>query len=108
MSKQTVQEMYAAFGRGDIHTILSHLADDVSWEAEGPASLSFTGVGKGHTAALRFFEALAAHHQDPNLEMTDILESGDTVAAFGRYQATVRGARLDSPSPTCGNSGTAR
>ena len=29
---ETVQHLYAAFGRGDVPTILAGLADDVDWE----------------------------------------------------------------------------
>lgn len=29
---ETVQQIYAAFGRGDVPFILSQLADDVEWE----------------------------------------------------------------------------
>lgn len=31
-NNETVQEIYAAFGRGDVPTMLGHLADDVEWE----------------------------------------------------------------------------
>ena len=46
----TVQELYAAFGRGDIPAILAKLADDVVWESEGPAIVSFSGIRHGKTA----------------------------------------------------------
>jgi len=41
---QTVKEMYAAFGRGDVPGIMRHVADDVSWNSEGPAEMVFTGI----------------------------------------------------------------
>jgi uncharacterized protein len=31
----TVQEIYAAFGRGDVPAILDRLAEDVAWETTG-------------------------------------------------------------------------
>ena len=34
---ETVQQIYQAFGRGDVPAILDHLADDVDWEC-GPVS----------------------------------------------------------------------
>src|SRR5689334_23356080 len=42
-----VKEIYSAFGRGDVTAILSRLADDVHWEAEGPTSISFAGTRRG-------------------------------------------------------------
>lgn len=94
-----VQTMYAAFGRGDVPGILAHVADDVSWEFEAPAIISWGGIRDGKDETMGFFSGIAAEHGDPRLEMTDFLESGDTVAVFGRYQATIKatGVRVDTP-----------
>lgn len=94
-----IKEIYAAFGRGDIATILGSMTDDVSWEFEAPAALSWSGIRRGPGEAAGFFAGIAAEHSDPKLEMTEFFSSGDAVAAFGRYQATVRasGIRVDTP-----------
>ena len=94
-----VKEMYAAFGRGDAAAILAAMAEDVSWEFEAPAELSWAGIRRGPKEAAGFFEGIAAEHGDPRLEMTEFIASGDEVAAFGRYAATVRstGVRVDTP-----------
>ena len=96
---ETVKEMYAAFGRGDVNSILSRLADNVSWEFEAPADLSWSGLRRGPQEAAGFFAGIAAEHADPALQMTEFFASGDAVAAFGRYQATVKasGIRVDTP-----------
>mgnify|MGYP000611775158 CR=1 FL=1 len=96
---QTVQEMYAAFSRGDLASILSHLTEDISWEAEGPARLSFAGVRSGIAGATEFFNGLAAEHSDPKLAMTEFFEKPDAVAAFGRCQVIVNatGKTVDTP-----------
>jgi ketosteroid isomerase-like protein len=96
---QVVKDIYAAFGRGDIPFIMTHVAEGVSWEAEGPAEMVFTGIRHGANETLGFFKGIAQEHADPNLEMTEFVGSDDSVAAFGRYQATVRktGRRVDTP-----------
>jgi ketosteroid isomerase-like protein len=95
----TVQELYAAFGRGDVATILSKLADDVVWESEGPAIISFSGIRHGKEEARGFFEALGGEHSNPQLTITEYVASGDTVMTIGRYTATVNatGKQFDSP-----------
>jgi ketosteroid isomerase-like protein len=95
----TVQEIYAAFGGGDVATILSKLADDVVWESEGPAVISFSGIRRGKAEARGFFEALGADHSNPQLTITEYVASGDTVMTIGRYTATVNatGKKFDSP-----------
>jgi uncharacterized protein len=55
----TVQQIYEAFGLGDVPAILGHLADDVSWDQDAPGygvPLSEPGVGKAHVE--RFFSTL--------------------------------------------------
>jgi ketosteroid isomerase-like protein len=34
---ERVQQMYAAFGRGDVPAILNALAPDATWTVQGPA-----------------------------------------------------------------------
>jgi len=96
---QTVQEIYAAFGRGEVSAILSTLATDVVWECETPAALSFGGIRRGVAEAVGLFEGIAKEHADPKLEMTDFFSAGEAVAVFGRYEATVRasGKRVSTP-----------
>jgi len=96
---QKVKEIYSAFGRGDVAYILSTLDAEVSWEFEAPAELSWSGIRRSPQEAAGFFSGLAAEHADPKLEMTEFFSNGDAVAAFGRYQATVKatGVRVDTP-----------
>ena len=94
-----VREMYAAFGRGDVETILNNTTEDVSWEFEAPAALSWSGIRKGRKEAMGFFTGIAAEHENPVLKMTDYFSTDDAVAAFGRYDATVKatGKRVSTP-----------
>ena len=57
---QTVQQIYAAFGRGDIPAILDALDEDVKWESWEDNSAQRAGVpwlrgGSGKGAAAEFF-----------------------------------------------------
>jgi len=96
---EIVKQMYAAFSRGDIAEVMSHIADDVEWVAEGPAGMVFTGVRRGKVETMGFFAAIAQEHADPRLEMTEFVSQGDSVASFGRYEATLKraGKRVNSP-----------
>ena len=56
---KTVQEIYAAFGAGDIPTILSKLAPDVEWEyGQGGSDVPWLQPRHGRDAVAGFFEAL--------------------------------------------------
>lgn len=96
---ETVQELYTAFGRGDLPAILAKLADDVVWESEGPTIVSFSGIRHGVNETKGFFESLAADHSIPQLTITDYVANGDAVMTLGRYTAIMKatGKTFDSP-----------
>ncbi|MDP1861744.1 MAG: nuclear transport factor 2 family protein [Gemmatimonadaceae bacterium] len=57
----TVQHLYAAFGTGDIPTILSHLHEDVEWEyGMTDAGVPWLQPRRGRANVAQFFESLAA------------------------------------------------
>ena len=64
---ETVQELYAAFSRGDLAAILAKLSDDVVWESEGPAVISSSGIRHGKAEAQGFFEGLNNDFTDHQL-----------------------------------------
>ncbi len=94
-----VKGFYAAFSRGDIAAILASVADDVSWEYEGTPELLSSGIRRSPKEVAEYFSALAAQSVDHNLEMTDFFSTDDAVAAFGRYQGTIKpsGIWVDTP-----------
>jgi uncharacterized protein len=56
-----VQDMYAAFGRGDVPTILGHLADSVEWEyGAGASETPWLQTRRGRAGAAEFFSSLGA------------------------------------------------
>jgi ketosteroid isomerase-like protein len=64
---ETVQEIYAAFGRGDVETILRKLTDDVDWSAESAQAIApWHGRCAGKSEVPRFFEGIAK-----SLEVTE-------------------------------------
>jgi ketosteroid isomerase-like protein len=57
---QTVQAIYAAFGQGDIPTILGHLGENVEWEyGTLDAGVPWLQPRRGLTEVPKFFESLS-------------------------------------------------
>ena len=52
---QLIQELYAAFGRGDVPAILDQLTDDVVWYDPGPPEVPHAGRYSGREGVGRFF-----------------------------------------------------
>jgi uncharacterized protein len=91
---QTVQDIYAAFARGDIPAILDEVADDVRWDhlPDGGGAqrhdVPWLRARTGRDDVAGFFEALGAldfHEFAP----TAFLADGDLVVALIDEDATV-------------------
>ncbi len=89
---QTVQSLYAAFGRGDVQTILGLLSDNVDWDNSRVHSRECPWNGNFHGKANvpGFFKAVG-----DNLELTvfnphTFIESGNHVAVLLRLDGHVK------------------
>ena len=94
-----IKDIYAAFGRGDVAGILSHVAEDCVWSMEAPASIPWRGLRRGHAEILGFFTAIVNESTNQKLDMRHFVASGGDVAVFGRYECTMNatGKHVDSP-----------
>lgn len=82
----TVGEIYAAFGAGDIPTILSHMADDVQWEQWADNSAQRVGVPwlaarHGKAGVLEFFQVLGSLMQVTDFQVLSLMAGSNQVAA---------------------------
>ena len=84
----TVQAIYEAFGKGDIPTILSHLADDVNWESWADNSAQKAGVPwlqsrKGKDGVLAFFQLIGNPEvfQIKEFQVLSMMDGGHQIAA---------------------------
>ena len=97
---RTIQDLYAAFGRGDIPAVLAGLDEEAAWrEAEGNPYQPSGEAWVGPQAVLEnLFVRLGAEWQDFTGHPRDFHEAGDTVVVEGRYTGTflATGAGLDA------------
>lgn len=79
-----VEEIYAAFGRGDLPTILERLSDDVRWEVAGrPSDYPMIGAWRGRLGATEFFTKLAATENITRFEPRRFHVGADSVVVEG-------------------------
>lgn len=87
---KTVQDIYAAFGAGDVPAILDKLADNVEWDTDARSDVGpFIVARRGKDGAGKFFAALAAA-DFTKFEPTALLESGNVVVALVDVDFTVK------------------
>lgn len=82
-----IRSLYAAFGRGDVKSILDALDPSIEWPSNGDARIIPWG---GLAGAASFFEALADNLDFEAFEPRDYFEDGDTVIVLGRTKARVK------------------
>jgi ketosteroid isomerase-like protein len=94
-----VRKIYAAFGAGDVKTILDHVADDAQWINHGPATIPYAGSRSGKMEIRGFFQAIGDSTTGGKVLAENFLARGETVVVTGRYTARVRdtGADIDTP-----------
>ena len=84
-----IQGMYAAFGRGDIPTVLAGLAPDIHWiEAEGGP---YGGVSVGPQAVLEnVFMKLGGEWEGYSAIPHEFVNGEGVVVALGEYSGTYK------------------
>jgi len=81
---QKVQEMYAAFGRGDVGFILKCMAPNVTWSVDGPGGLPFFGERTGPAGVGKFFEDIGANLDIQQFSPEQFFAQDDTVIVLGK------------------------
>jgi len=94
-----IEELYAAFGRGDAVAVLNLLDPQADLEFEGPSTIPWAGNWHGRDGWAKFFQTLGENADEVTLKMEPFAAQGDHVVTIGRYRARVKatGQRIDSP-----------
>ncbi len=94
-----IQGLYAAFGRGDIATIVAGLTPDVHWQVNGRRTdFPAMGVWKGTAEVQKFFQLVGEHEAFSEFTPQEFYAVDDKVFVQGHYAGTIRktGRKLDS------------
>jgi ketosteroid isomerase-like protein len=86
---QVVKDGYAAYGRGDLASLLALLAEDVEWIIPG-AGLPLAGTYHGREGAANFFQKLAAESEVLDFQPREFVADGDRVLVFGWERVKVK------------------
>lgn len=97
---KVVQDAYAAFGRGDIPTLLGYMTEDVHWRPVigTGKQVPFSGERKGKAGVAEFFKQVAASEDFQQFEPREFVAQGDMVVAIGHYRGVTKatGKMFDS------------
>ena len=86
-----VQSLYAAFGRGDITTIINGLAPDVDWGVNGRRKdYPLFGNWKSAGEVQKFFQGVAEHEEATDFSPREFFAADDRVCVLGHYAWKIR------------------
>lgn len=88
----SVQNVYHAFAKGDIPTVLGFLSSEVEWtEAQG---FPYGGTYRGPRAVLEgVFIRLGSEWNGFAAVPDEFIDAGDTVVALGKYSGTYKATK---------------
>lgn len=88
--EQLVQDLYAAFGRGDVPFIVNLLAEDAVWDHPRGQDIPWGGARKGKAEITGFFVALGGGVDVEMFEPARFVCAGDSVIVLGRERMRVK------------------
>lgn len=102
MSEQNlklVQDVYAAFGRGDIAAVIDTMTEDATIGIVGRRQdAPFLGIFEGKAGGAEFFKQLAEAQEFHTFEPLRFLAAEDKVFIWGRYRWTMRKSGVSKQS----------
>lgn len=87
---KAVQDIYAAFGRGDLPAMLSLLAEDVRWSFPLSQVIPWSGERRGRDGVTQFFTALLQHVDFELFEPRSFVAQGERVLVTGAERMRVK------------------
>lgn len=88
---QVVQDVYAAFGQGDIAKVIGLLDENVDWYFNGRTSdIPFAGRWQGREQMMQFFQTVGETCEVLSFGPNEIIPMGEHVLSLGHERVRVR------------------
>jgi ketosteroid isomerase-like protein len=87
---ESIQNLYAGYGSGDLDAALADLADDVDWAAEATGdAVPWYGNYRGKAEVPKFFAAIGSSVTVSEFDVVTITSNDDNVIAVVHWTYTV-------------------
>ena len=88
-----VRGAYDSFSRGDVPGVLDMLSDDIEWNVPPPLPQAMEAHGRDDVG--RFFERLGSVYDGIDIQVEDLVASGDRVCVIGHGSGKANGRDVD-------------
>ncbi len=85
-----VQDLYSAFGMGDIPTIIEAVSDEVEWIIPGPTDIPWKGIRHGKQAVQEWFGLFGQNLEFKVFEPREFIAQRDKVVVLVHSESIVR------------------
>lgn len=89
-NSKIIQDIYAAFARGDIPYILDRISADVQFENSDSPDMPYRGTYRGKDGVGKFFADIGSAVEVKSFEPKTYLSSGDEVMTTGVWSGVAR------------------
>ena len=90
LNVKQIEEVYAAFGHGDVALIIANLTDDIRWVSHLEPVIPWHGDFSGKAHVPRFFAAIFQSVEVEAFAPQEWIVEGDTVVSLGEFGCRVR------------------
>lgn len=95
---ELVRQAYAAYGRGDVESVLGCMAPDIDWEIPAVPALSFTGKRHGCDQVAEYFRLAGEQQALREFTPREFIAAGDKVIVLGHGAWTAKETGQDFDS----------
>lgn len=95
---ELVRQAYAAYGRGDVATVLACMSPQVEWEIPAVPALPFTGKRHGSEQVAEYFRLSGEQQAVREFTPKEFIAQGDKVIVLGHGAWTARETGQDFES----------
>ena len=85
-----VQNLYAAFGRGDVAGLCAALTPDIDWQTVGAGDYPTFGQRKGTAAVQQFLSQVAENEEFSDFSPREFYAADDKVFVLGTYAGKIK------------------
>ena len=89
---QTVQQIYADFGAGNVSGIMNSISDDVVWVDAGYPDLPYGSTGRSKKDIPAFFKSLNESVDYKKFEPKEFIADGNSVIVLGYHEGNTKPA----------------
>jgi ketosteroid isomerase-like protein len=87
---KVIEDLLAAFGRGDMPAALNFFAEDVNWRMPGPKTIPYVGNRRGRAEIEKFYDELFGLCEVEHFELNKLIDGGEDVVALGFERLKVK------------------